>query len=124
MAPGLCCAFAVYATKPASHRSEHSGESSRIWVFEFNECKYRKLSQFIDFNLNRPRLSVRPQAHVCSNIDERHGRWGAHRVAPRTTAGGGSNWRGVPTPRHPLRHTGWRLTPDVPRHRSPNSAQR
>jgi len=92
-----------YATNPASHRSEHSGTSGRIWVCHVNEYKYSKIIQYLDSNLNRLRLSDRPLVHVFSNIADRHGRWGAHRVATRTTAGGGSDKRGVPTPRHPLR---------------------
>jgi len=45
----------------------------------------------LDSNLNRTRLFVRPLAHVFSNIDDRHVRWGAHRVATRTTADGGND---------------------------------
>ena len=58
---------------------------------DVNECKYNMIIKNLDSNLNRTRLFVRPLAHVFSNIDDRHVRWGAHRVATRTTADGGND---------------------------------
>jgi len=85
--PGLCSTSVTPQTRNHTGQSIPGHPAGYRYVMSMNAST----PKYLDSNLNLPGRFARPLAHVCSNIDDGHGRWGAHRVATRTTAGGGND---------------------------------